>query len=157
MQFFLEALKIFAIEKQDNLSNLCEIPIAFIKKYNQALGNENLKTIYSKIKNIFIDENNNYNISIHPIIEVLSLCVLQEGISFLNNVNQLDNIIEGIQKKDYEDQDFKWKIRHAIQSSENFYKSKNNHKMAYIAMEKVELFQQQRQPNNYIVNLMQNN
>ena len=151
LNFFIEALEIFAKQKEHYLYNLCVIPITFINKYNNALQNRELFEIYTEIRKIFTEKD--YDISIHPIIEVLSLFTANEGMSFLNQVKYLDNIIRRIEYKDYEnDQYFLWKIKHTIKLSENIYSSRNNFEMTYIASKKFDLFPQQR---NVLVNIVQ--
>ena len=142
--FFMDALKIFKIKKENTLYNLCKIPIAIIKKYNKKKNNpdDKIKDIYSQIKNIFIN-NNSYDFSKYPVIEVLSLCVTNEGNSFLNNVKQLDNIILDIPERIK----YKWSpickqdIINTIEAIEKLYTSRNNNEMAKIASNKKKLFQ----------------
>ena len=107
INFFIEALEKFANKHENTLYTLCEIPIAFINEYNKTLNKEMIPS-YEQIKSIFT-EDKGYDISIHPIIEVLSLCVVNEGISFLTEVKQLDDIIRRIEYKNYDDQYFLWK------------------------------------------------
>ena len=151
INFFIEALEKFANKKENTLHTLCEIPIAFINEYNKTLNQEMIPS-YDQIKLIFT-EDKGYDISIHPIIEVLSLCVVNEGISFLTEVKQLDDIIRKIEYKNYDNQYFLWKIKHTIESSEHLYSSRGNHEMTYIASKKNDLFQQPQ--SNILVNIVQ--
>ena len=149
INFFIEALENFANKKENTLYTLCEIPIAFINEYNRTLNQEMIPS-YEQIKLIFT-EDKGYDISIHPIIEVLSLCVVNEGISFLTEVKQLDDIIRRIEYKNYDNHYFLWKIKHTIESSERLYSSRGNHEMTYIASKKNDLFQQ---PQNNILEII---